>query len=170
MMPPSVLALLVALGLAATPAAGPTNGSGDDVAPTADHRIFVSPSGSDDGAGTSEAPLRTLAQAQRRVRALLAARQPVLEVVLRPGRYFNTSLVFNGQDSPPPGERVTWRGDGASVFGGCEITGWTPWADAPAGRPGAAAAALTRREYSLPWQFTNQKQPKAHQLYLTASC
>jgi hypothetical protein len=121
---PAVLALAV-LALAAAPAADPTPG----------RSIFVSPSGSDDGAGTSEAPLRTLAQAQRRVRALLAAGSPVLEVVLQPGRYFNTSLVFTELDSPPPGTRVTWRGDGASVFGGCEITGWTPWAGAPAGRP-----------------------------------
>jgi hypothetical protein len=124
-MMPSVLVLLA---LAATPSVDPTSG----------RSIFVSPSGSDDGDGTSDSPLRTLAQAQRRVRTLLAARrQPtVLEVVLRPGRYFNTSLVFTEQDSPPPGKRVTWRGDdGASVFGGCEITGWTPWVNAPAGRP-----------------------------------
>ena len=121
---------LLALAAAAEPASGPAHSSDSTAG-----MIFVSPAGNDGSAGTHAAPLRTMAQAQRRVRALLVPLQPVLEVVLGPGHYYNTSLVFTERDSPPPGKRVTWRGDRASVFGGCEVVGWAPWAAAPAGRP-----------------------------------
>lgn len=83
--------------------------------------VFVSPtSGSDSGAGTEASPLRTLAAAQVRVRALLKQSSGAVTVNLRAGTYYS-SLVLGPADSGTPAAPVTWQafeGEQAIISGG----------------------------------------------------
>lgn len=92
-------------------------------------KVFVDPSGNDAAAGTAASPLHTLPEAQRRVRRLLRnGSAKSLEVVMQPGQYFNTSMQFTADDSPPTGGSITWRAamhGTASVYAGARIVG--PW-------------------------------------------
>lgn len=72
--------------------------------------ISVSPSGSDSAAGTSAAPIRTLGEAQARVRAALDAGSTPVTVELGDGTYaLSETLRLDERDSGSPGTPVTWR-------------------------------------------------------------
>ncbi|MEX0741809.1 MAG: hypothetical protein WD079_03365, partial [Phycisphaeraceae bacterium] len=109
--------------------------------------------GGDAAAGTTEAPLRTLQAAQKRVRHHLAEQQETsVAVILHEGTYRLTEpLQFTPADTPAQGHTVTWRAaDGAEVriSGGRVITGWQRQNDGSftTTLPDAAAGEWTFRE------------------------
>ena len=90
--------------------------------------IFVSPSGNDSNPGTSLAPLRTLAKAQRVVRALNHGMTTDIKVYLENGTYRLTQpLSFSPLDSGANGHTVDWTAATGAVpiISGAErISGW----------------------------------------------
>ena len=95
-------ASLAAAGLVAVQATGASAAS-----PTT---IYLSPVGSDAAAGTSAAPIKTLIEAQTRVRAALSAGNTPVSVELADGTYSMTStLNLTEQDSGTSTAPVTWR-------------------------------------------------------------
>lgn len=88
-----------------------------------EHRLYVSPRGSDSNVGTLQLPFRTIDRARRAVRALgpLASRPPVT-ILLRAGTYYQDATIEfgagDGGASPEsavifaayPGEEVTLSG------------------------------------------------------------
>lgn len=83
--------------------------------------IYVSPSGSDStGDGTINRPYATVAQAQRVARVAYVG-TPVIEI--RAGRYYNTNLTLDLEDSGM--SYVSTDGPGQAVLiGGNRVTGW----------------------------------------------
>lgn len=107
------------------------------------HDLTVSPDGDDDAAGTADAPLRTIAQAKQRLRALRGSDVGEVCVWLREGVYAQTeTLVFDENDLSNvtycayPGESVSITG-GTAIRGGWEtaevngVQAWVRTADAP---------------------------------------
>jgi hypothetical protein len=88
--------------------------------------IQVSPNGDDGGDGSAAHPYRSLARAQRAVRA--ANQSSDVEVVLAGGWYrLDEPLRFAAADGGQPGTTVTWRGaDGELpvIAGSFAVTGW----------------------------------------------
>lgn len=90
-------------------------------------RIYVSPTGKDDGPGTSSRPFRTLERARDAVRQSRADGDVTIE--LAAGEYaLERPLVLGPGDSGRPGHPVTYRAaKGAAVLsGGVHVTGWVP--------------------------------------------
>jgi parallel beta-helix repeat protein len=91
---------------------GTTVGSAHYTVPS--RAIVVSPSGSDSAAGTSSAPLRTLAHA-------VASASSGATIVLREGAYHDSVVV-------PSTKRLTiqaWPGEEVWLDGSVPVTGWT---------------------------------------------
>jgi len=91
--------------------AGTTVGSADYPVPSG--AIIVSPSGNDAAAGTTSAPLRTLAHA-------VASAQSGATIVLRAGSYHESVVI-------PPSKRLTiqaWPGEPVWLDGSVPVTGW----------------------------------------------
>lgn len=105
--------------------------------------VVVSPDGDDAAPGTAQQPLRTLAAAQQRIRALLASKPTRdLRVQLRGGVYrLHEPLVFTPADAPGPGQRVHWEaapGERPMLSGGWPLGPWQRLLDPPAALPEAA--------------------------------
>jgi len=84
------------------------------------------------GDGSSAHPYSSLHAAQTAVRSLLqrwdVTHTSNITVHVQAGHYFNHSITLTEADSPRAGSnaRVTWRGEqGATVYGGARILGWT---------------------------------------------
>lgn len=96
--------------------------------------LHVSPTGDDQGAGTKEAPFRTLHRAQAALRSLLQDMQGNIVILLEPGDYLlEQPLVFTDADSGRNGHRVIWRSGGgpgrARLLGSVPLKGWQPERD-----------------------------------------
>lgn len=91
--------------------------------------IFVSPQGSDDNAGSVDAPLKTLAKARDLVRSTRASENEDAHVYLRGGRYELTSAVsFGPEDSGQGDHRVYYEaypGENPGLTGSVRVTGWS---------------------------------------------
>jgi len=88
--------------------------------------IYVSPTGSDSAAGTSSAPLQTIAAARDKADGVKAS-GPVT-VHLLPGTYYLTSpLVFGASNSGTASAPITYHGEGKAVIsGGIKVAStWT---------------------------------------------
>ncbi|MBD3322271.1 MAG: hypothetical protein GF350_14320, partial [Chitinivibrionales bacterium] len=88
---------------------------------------YVSPTGDDGAAGTTEAaPFKTLHYTRDQLRGSDDAQK---EVIMLEGDYFlETTLTFTEEDGGTEQNPVVWKAkDGAEVriFGGTRITGWT---------------------------------------------
>ncbi|WNO52404.1 right-handed parallel beta-helix repeat-containing protein [Stakelama saccharophila] len=96
-------------------------------AQSASIEIHVAPNGDDAATGTADHPVRTLAQAQKLVRARNADRD--VTVILADGTYsLSAPLVFR-QDDGGNGHLVIWRAaNGAHpvLSGGIAVTDWRP--------------------------------------------
>ncbi len=94
--------------------------------------IWVAPDGSDQNAGTYEAPLASVDLAQRKARELRRLQDPSVEegvhVVLRGGTYrLLEPLLVRPEDSGEKGSSTVFRsakGETARLSGGVPVTGW----------------------------------------------
>ncbi len=113
----------------------------------AGREFYVSPAGSDRGAGTKGAPFATLARAQQAARAWTKDGRGGAVVWLREGtHYLDRTLVFTAEDSAPVGSTLVYRafpGERVTVSAGRPLEGrwraqkdnlWT--CDLPAVRQG----------------------------------
>jgi hypothetical protein len=124
--------IFVAAAAAALTAAAVTAMPASQAHAAADHTLVVAPTGAeradDDGPGTAEQPLATLAEAQRRARDLAAEGDGDVTVTLLDGTYrLNEPLRFDAADSGRDGHTVTWQAaSGASpvLTGADPVTGW----------------------------------------------
>lgn len=91
--------------------------------------FYVSPSGSDAAEGTKDAPFKTIAQAQKAVRAINGTMTGDIEVILREGTYALPSTIgFDERDGGQDGHYVRYKayeGEQPLISGGMAITGWT---------------------------------------------
>lgn len=91
--------------------------------------LFVSHDGDDTAAGTREAPLKSLAGARDRVRAMLReGAEGDIRVLFAEGEYFLPETEFGPDDSAPEGHTITYAAaEGAYPMfsGGQRLTGWT---------------------------------------------
>jgi hypothetical protein len=90
--------------------------------------FYVSPNGSDDSAGTSQAAaFQTLPKAQLAVRDQLArSLTENITVHIDQGIYaISEPLKFTAADAGKGGFTVNWVGSGALVSGGYKVSGWT---------------------------------------------
>ena len=91
--------------------------------------FYVSPTGTDTGSGTEQAPFQTLERARQAVAALTTTMTGDIEVVLRGGTYqLSEPLRLGAADSGANGHRVSYRaypGERPVLSGGVPITGWT---------------------------------------------
>jgi hypothetical protein len=89
----------------------------------------VAPTGSDENAGTIDAPFATLARARDAVRAINADMTEDIHVYLRGGRYeVEATIAFGPEDSGTNGHRVLYSAyqDEVPVLNGStRVTGWT---------------------------------------------
>lgn len=119
-------AVLAAAALLAGPLASPA------AAGRATHTIVVAPTGArhadDRGPGTSDRPLATVQEAQRRARAEAAKGERNVTVQLLDGIYrLSSPLRFGAADSGRRGHTVTWkaaRGAEPVLSGARAVTGW----------------------------------------------
>ncbi len=90
--------------------------------------IYVSPSGSDSGAGTVSSPFATLERAKDEVRKLNKNMSTDIEVILRDGRYqLDETLEFTIEDSGSNGHKVIYKaypGETPVISGGEQLTDW----------------------------------------------
>jgi hypothetical protein len=115
--------------------------------------LYVSPSGSDDNSGSIEKPLRSLGEAQQRVRKSNDLGKETITVHLRGGTYYlEDTLVFDAADSgseQAPVNYVADAGETVVISGGAAIKlEWQPYRD------GIYAAQL-KREHTLDQLFAN---------------
>ena len=91
--------------------------------------FFVSPTGSDTGAGTRSHPFRTLDHARGVVREYRHSHPQLnqnIDVVLTRGTYeLPQTFVLTPDDSGTPTSVTVYRGENALISGGTRITGWT---------------------------------------------
>lgn len=91
--------------------------------------FYVAPNGSDASKGTKDAPFKTIAAAQKAVRAINGAMTGDIEVILREGTYQLTSPVnFTEADGGQNGHYVRYKafeGEHPLITGGVPITGWS---------------------------------------------
>lgn len=86
--------------------------------------MYVAPSGRDDGDGSRQRPLASIAAARDAARGLGGSGHVIL---LAPGRYFHAeSVVFDDRDS---GLTIRGARPGATteLYGGLPVTGWERW-------------------------------------------
>ncbi|MBI5820815.1 MAG: right-handed parallel beta-helix repeat-containing protein [Verrucomicrobia bacterium] len=100
-----------------------------------EHKLYVSPTGDDQAAGTQRAPFRTLYRAQEAARALTKDMRGDVVVNLAPGKYrLSRTLEFTEADSGKNGFHVIYRsaaGPGkARLLGSVHLNkGWQPYRD-----------------------------------------
>lgn len=91
--------------------------------------IYVDAStGSDQGAGTREAPFATLQRAQKEVRKVRSESAASVDVLLSGEFVMDQPLVLSAADSGSAGAPVTWKAvteDGAVLSGGSDLSGWS---------------------------------------------
>ena len=88
--------------------------------------ITVAPNGDDKSPGTTERPVATLAMAQVRARAAIAAGERSVRVQVRPGTYRLTqTLRFTSEDVAINGD-TQWNGTDAILTSGVPLTDWAP--------------------------------------------
>lgn len=96
---------------------------------TVQHRLYLSPNGSDGNPGTEQSPFLTITKAQEAVRSLNSTMTGDIEVLLRGGTYsLDGALNFVPADSGKNGYFVTYKsypGEQAVLSGGRKIAGWT---------------------------------------------
>lgn len=101
----------------------------DAGAATAQHAIFVSPSGADSNQGTLDSPIATLKEAQKRVRAARGtdAGSAPITVHIRGGTYAQTTpLMFDASDSGSRANPVLYSSYGdekVTISGGRRLSG-----------------------------------------------
>ena len=103
---------------------------GVTVATAADQATFyVAPNGSDSNKGTEEAPFKTIAQAQKAVRAINGTMTGDISVILRGGTYQLSSTVnFTEADGGKDGFYVRYKAypnETPLITGGIPMSGWT---------------------------------------------
>ncbi len=91
--------------------------------------LFVDPTGEDGQSGSNSEPLRTITEAQRRVRDWIAAGlDEDVQVILRKGVYeLDQPLVFGVDDSPPNGLVITYKSapnETVVLSGGRALSDW----------------------------------------------
>lgn len=90
--------------------------------------FYVAPDGSDAAKGTKEAPFKTIAAAQKAVRAINGSMTGDIEVILRGGTYqLTNTLNFDEKDGGKDGHYVRYKayeGEQPLITGGMPITGW----------------------------------------------
>ncbi|MBN1171832.1 MAG: right-handed parallel beta-helix repeat-containing protein, partial [Micromonosporaceae bacterium] len=113
-------------------ATGGSGGAGGstDVCPTqAQACYYVSPSGSDDAAGSADEPLQTLTRARDVVRAINTDMTGDIYVYLRGGDYrITNAIAFGPEDSGTNDHRIYYQAypDETPVINGAQkVTGWT---------------------------------------------
>ena len=88
--------------------------------------IHVSPTGSDSGDGSADAPVRTLVRAQALVRESNSGND--VEVLIAAGTYrLEQPLRFDRRDGGQNGHSVTWRSEAGAmplISGGFDVTGF----------------------------------------------
>jgi hypothetical protein len=110
---------------------GATGTGGTDVCPKpqAQACFYVAPSGSDDAAGTVEAPFQTVTKARDAVRAINASMTGDIYVYLRGGDHRITSpITLESKDSGSGTYRVyysAYPGETPVINGATKVTGWT---------------------------------------------
>lgn len=110
------------------PAPGDPGDGGVSDGPAAPLDVFVSPAGSDSASGLESDPVRTLPEAQRRVRTLLPRCKACdVRVLLSPGTHFlSEPLVFGAGDAGGGGRRVVYQSrdpaNPAVLSGGVQIS------------------------------------------------
>ena len=95
--------------------------------------LYVAPSGSDEAAGTQQAPLATLDAAKTRVRQAKEKGDAVTVVFAAGTYFFSGPVAFSAEDSGTEAAGVTYKAaDGAEVrfTGGREVKDWQPVTDA----------------------------------------
>ena len=110
------------------------------------HSIYVAPTGDDHNPGTRQAPMRSIAMAQRKAREMRRLNDPAtshgIDIVLREGRHqLHEPLVFRVEDSGTPASptRITTeKGSPATLSGGVNIHGWQKLTEQTEGLPQAA--------------------------------
>lgn len=126
------LCLLLCLGGSATAWAQKKGTSKAITRASSGLRIVVSPNGDDQAAGTLADPIRTVFEAQARVREMLAqASGPDIEVLMQPGTYRIDQPWVIGPEDSHPDRKVTWQaplGTKATISGGKRLLGWEPMA------------------------------------------
>ncbi|MHA1733937.1 MAG: right-handed parallel beta-helix repeat-containing protein [Promethearchaeota archaeon] len=129
---PVLLATLVGLLGSTLPGTG-ARGGGIPGSPSPQStpmaEFYVSPGGSDSGAGTLADPFRTLSRARDAARALPSPMTGDVVVYLRGGTYYlDDTVTFNQSDSGTGGFTVTYRnypGETPVLSGGRPVTGWS---------------------------------------------
>lgn len=96
------------------------------------HEFFVSPTGSDQGTGSIEAPFQTLPHVQSVVRRHEALGKEPITIYLRGGTfYLNETLTFEAEDSgteKAPVTYVVYEGEEVVISGGRRLTlSWKPY-------------------------------------------
>jgi hypothetical protein len=96
--------------------------------------LYVSPAGSDEHAGTIDAPFLTLERARDAIRALKAeSPDKPITVLIRGGTHrLEQSVVFSGRDSGSADAPITYKaypGETPVFSGGRVVTGWKPYRD-----------------------------------------
>ena len=87
--------------------------------------IYVSPTGDDGAAGTSTAPLQTIAAARDKADGVKAG-GPVTVHLMAGTYYLKSPVVFGSTNSGTASSPITYRGEGKAVIsGGIKVT--TPW-------------------------------------------
>ena len=90
--------------------------------------IYVSPDGNDGAAGTSSAPLKTIAAARNKVRTMNVNMTGDIIVYLRGGTYtIADTIEFTSADSATNGYRIIYKaveGETPVISGGIAVTGW----------------------------------------------
>ncbi len=90
--------------------------------------FFVSPSGSDASAGTSDKPFQSLEKARQAVRATIPGMTGDLAVTIRGGSYpVRSTIIFGPEDSATGSHRIIYRaakGETPVFTGGVPVTGW----------------------------------------------
>ena len=125
----------VAAGTATITAASASDSSKTDsctvtVYETAECETFyyVSPDGSDENAGTEEAPFATIQKARDTIRELEVLPEGGVTVYLRGGEYYqDESITFTPEDSGEIGKPIVYAsypGEEAVITSGKEITNW----------------------------------------------
>jgi hypothetical protein len=110
-------------------APGGTSGAGGATVVT-EGAYYVSPTGSDAGAGTMGAPFQTITKARDVVRTVSVGMTHDIHVYLRSGTYDITSTItFGPQDSGTSGHTVYYEaypGEVPILNGATKVTGWNP--------------------------------------------
>jgi hypothetical protein len=92
--------------------------------------FFVTPSGSDAAAGTSDRPFKTLDRARQAVRSVIPGMMGDVAVTIRGGAYpLRSAVVFGPEDSGVGTHRIIYRaakGETPLFTGGVPVTAWVP--------------------------------------------